>query len=73
MRDTKLPVLLKTLVEKLQNHNGLEREVPEGQRLRPEDIMHAENNVVRKFKKLLNLTVEENNRKVILMIDVFLQ
>lgn len=39
----------------------------------PEDITHAENNVVRKFKTLLNLTAEENNRKIILMIDVFLR
>lgn len=40
--------------------------------MRPEDITHAENNVVRKFERLLNLTAEENNRKIILMIDVFL-
>ena len=72
LRDPKLPVLLMTSVGKLQNHNGLKREVPKGQELRPEDkIMHTKNNVVRKFVRLLNLTVEENNTEIILMIDVF--
>lgn len=39
--------------------------------MRPEDITHTENNVVRKFVRLLNLTVEENNTNIILMIEVF--
>lgn len=72
LRDPKLPVLLMTSVGKLQNHNGLKREVPKGQELRPEDnITHTKNKVVRRFVRLLNLTVEENNTEIILMIDVF--
>ena len=72
LRDPKLPVLLMTSVGKLQNHNGLKREVPKGQEVRPEDnITHTKNNVVRRFVRLLNLTVEENNTEIILMIDVF--